>query len=95
MQEVTGSSPVSPTNHHFHAQTDRITASQCPGPVDYSAPCRITDEVNYARQEVVGAFRDPLVIPPPPQAAPPADTDLSLTLAEALPSFSPTRPGDS
>ncbi len=24
----------------------------------------VTDEVNYARQEVVGAFRDPLVIPP-------------------------------
>jgi hypothetical protein len=33
MQEVTGSSPVSPTNHHVHAQTDRLTASRCLGPV--------------------------------------------------------------
>ena len=31
MQEVTGSSPVSPTTHPFHAQTDRITASRRPG----------------------------------------------------------------
>ncbi len=33
MQEVTGSSPVSPTIHHFHAQTDRITASRPEQPV--------------------------------------------------------------
>ena len=30
MQEVTGSSPVSPTNHHSHAQSNPITASSCP-----------------------------------------------------------------
>jgi hypothetical protein len=36
MQEVTGSSPVSPTNHPIHAQSDPIIAPGCPLPVDYS-----------------------------------------------------------
>ncbi len=35
MQEVTGSSPVSPTNHPLHAQFDRITVSRRLEPVDY------------------------------------------------------------
>jgi hypothetical protein len=33
-----GPAPVSPTNHPRHAQTDHLTASRCPPPVDYSAP---------------------------------------------------------
>jgi hypothetical protein len=32
MQEVTGSSPVSPTKYPIHARSDRITASGCRRP---------------------------------------------------------------
>jgi hypothetical protein len=52
MQEVTGSSPVSPTNHPLHAPSDRITAPCCP------APTRADDRLYMSRKEQapVGAF---------------------------------------
>ena len=41
MQEVTGSSPVSPTNHPFHAQSDR--ASHARGAPATAALARCVD----------------------------------------------------